>query len=92
MRKSMIHELYYGNVSPWERKRILDPEFIALGKKIDDIVTHYKKLLSPEEYKKFEEMQNLQAQADVIQEAELFEYAFCAGVLLMIDVFRYKGP
>ena len=81
MRESMIHELYYGNISPWERRRIRDPEFAALTDKIDKMVTHFETLLSPEEYKKFEEMQDLQAQAGAIQEVELFEYAFCTGVL-----------
>ena len=81
MRESMIRELYYGNVSPWERRRVYSPERIALADKIDDIVQHFKNLLSPEEYKKFEEMQDLQAQAGAIQEVELFEYAFCTGVL-----------
>ena len=90
MRESMIRELCYGNVNPYERRRTPSPEFIALTDKIDDIVTYYKNLLSPEEYKKFEEMQSLQAQADLIKEEELFEYAFCAGALLMIDVFGNK--
>ena len=47
MRESMIHELYYGNISPWERRRIRDPEFAALTDKIDKIVTHFETLLSP---------------------------------------------
>ena len=61
MRESMIRELYYGNVSPWERRRVYSPERIALADKIDDIVQHFKNLLSPEEYKKFAEMQELES-------------------------------
>ena len=34
MRESMIRELYYGNVSPWERRRVYSPERIALADKI----------------------------------------------------------
>lgn len=90
MRESIIRELYYGEISPWERRRTLDPKFTALSEKIEDIVTHFKELLSPEEYKKFEEMQSLQVQAGIVQEEELFEYAFCTGVQLMIDVFKYE--
>lgn len=88
----MLRELYYGNISPWDRSPSHDPELTELTKKIDAIVAHYKNLLSPEEYEKFEEMQDLQARADLIQEIELFEYAFCTGVLLMMDVFKYQGP
>ena len=90
MKESMVHELYYGNFSPWERRRIRDPEYTALIDKIDDILAYYKKLLSPEEYKKLEELQDLQGRANSIQDAELFAYAFCAGVQLVIDVCGYQ--
>ena len=89
MRESMVRELYYGNISPWERKRAYPPERIALTDKIDDIVQHFKNLLSPEEYKKFAEMQELESQVDVEDEVDLFEYAFCMGAFLMIDIFGY---
>lgn len=86
----MLHELYFGNVSPWERERIRTPEYAALTKKIDDIAMHFKDLLSFEEYEKFEEMQDLRVQADIAEELELFEYAFCTGALLMMEVFGYR--
>ena len=92
MKESMVRELYYGNFSPWERRRIRDPEYTALLDKMDDIFTYYKKLLSTEEYKKIEELQDLQMRANSIQDEELFAYAFCAGVQLMADVFEYQVP
>lgn len=91
MRESMLHDLYFGNFSPWERDRIRTREYGTVIKKIDNIVEHFKNLLSPEEYEKFTEMQNLQAQAASIEEEEFFKYAFCAGTRLMIDVFTYTG-
>lgn len=90
MRESLVRELYYGNLSPWERKRVYSPEHTALTTKVDDIVEHFKSLLSPEEYKKFAEMQELQSQIDTDDAADLFEHAFCLGVLLMIDIFGYN--
>ena len=90
MKESMVRELYYGNFSPWERRRISSPEYNALIDKIDGIFAHYKTLLSPEEYKKFGDLQDLQGQVNVLQEIDLFEYAFCAGAQLMADIFRYK--
>lgn len=86
-----MRELYYGNVSPWERKRVYTPERTALTDKIDDIVEHFKNLLSPEEYKKFAQMQELAAQVDADDAVDIFEHAFCLGVLLMIDIFGYNG-
>lgn len=91
MRESIVRELYYGNISPWERKRVYTPEHTALTDKIDDIVEHFKNLLSPEEYKKFAEVQELAAQVDADDVVDIFEHAFCLGVLLMIDIFGYDG-
>lgn len=90
MRKSMLQELYFGRISPWERKRVHTQEYHALTKKIDGIVVHFKNLLSSEEYAKFEEMQTLQAQADIIDDVNLFEYSFCLGAALMMDILSYE--
>lgn len=91
MQESMIFDLYFGNFIPWERKRIRTEEYCSISRKISDIVDHFKNLLSPEEFEKFTEMQNLRAEAESIEDVELFEYAFCAGARLMTDVFTYKG-
>ena len=90
MRESLVRELYFGNLSPWERKRVYNPERTALNDKINSIVEHFKNLLSPEEYAKFAEMKELESQVDVEDSVDLFEHAFCLGVLLMIDIFGYN--
>ena len=89
--ESILRELYFGNFRPGERERIRDPEYVALIKKIDSIVVYFGDVLSPEGYAKFTEMRELQAQTNLFEEVQLFEYAFCAGALLMIDVFSHKG-
>ena len=89
--ESILRELYFGNVRPCERERVRDPEYVTLIKRIDSIIMYFGDLLSPEGYAKFTEMRELQAQVDLLEEVELFEYAFCAGALLMIDVFGHKG-
>ena len=86
----MIQDLYFGSFSPLERERISTQEYSTTAKKIFDIVEHFKNLLSPEEYEKFAEMQSLQAEIGLMEDADLFEYAFCAGARLMIDVFACK--
>ena len=88
--ESILQELYFGNVTPCERKRVNDPEYVELTKKIDNIVVHFEELLSPEEYAKLMEILELRAEASIFEEAELFEYAFSTGALLMIDVFGYS--
>ena len=89
--ESILNELYFGNIRPCERNRVRDREYAGLTKKISDIVVHFRELLSPEEYAKFTEMRDLQAQSNLFEEVQLFEYAFSLGALLMIDVFGHKG-
>ena len=90
MNKSFMYDLYFGNLVPWERGRAQDPAYNPISQKISDIKLHFKALLSPEEYKKFEEMEHLQTQSGEIEDVDLFEYGLCMGALLMIDVFNFR--
>lgn len=90
MKQGIMYDLYFGNLIPWERGRAQDPAYTPITRKVSDIKVHFEKLLSPEEYKKFEEMGDLQAQYGTIEDVALFEYAFSMGVLMMIDVFGFK--
>lgn len=90
MSKSLMYNMYFGNLTPMERGRSQDPDYTTISRKISDIKTHFESVLSPEEYKKLEEMEGLQADTGLIEEAELFEYAFSMAVLMMIDVFSFK--
>lgn len=88
---SMLQELYYGNIRPWERMRIHTHEYKTLSDKTDGIAEHFRSLLSPEEYEKFSEMQEMQMRLHAMDEVDLFEYAFRTGALLTIDIFNYEG-
>lgn len=90
MSKSFMYDLYFGNLVPWERGRSQDPAYTPINRKISDIKVHFKGLLSPEEYQKFEEMEELKAQSGAIEDVDLFAYGLSMGILLMIDVFNFK--
>lgn len=90
MSKSMMYNMYFGNLTPMERGRSQDPDYTTISRKISDIKAHFENFLSPEEYKELEELENLRADIRLIEEAELFEYAFSMAVLMMIDVFSFK--
>ena len=90
MSKSIMYDLYFGNLVPWERGRSRNPAYTPITRKVSDIKEHFKGLLSPDEYKQFERMEDLQADSGTIEEVELFEYGFCMGALTMIDVFGFK--
>ena len=89
----MLKDLYFGEISPWERERecVRTCEYKDLVNKTIAIGEYFKSLLSSEEYAKLEEMKNLQAQIDLIESPDLFEYAFRTGALMMIDIFCCDG-
>lgn len=89
MRESVLRDLYFGEISPWERRPICTREYREITGEIIRIEDHFKSLLSPEEYAKIEEMQELRARADIMESIDLFTYAFRTGALMMIDVFNY---
>ena len=86
----MIHNLYFGNFCPCERERTHAQEYHTTNQKITNIDEYFKNLLSPEAYAKLAEMQDLQAEIESMDDADLFEYAFCAGAQLMMDIFTYQ--
>ena len=90
MRESMLNDLYYGRISPWERPRVCTYKYKKISKKIIDIEEHFRNFLSPEEFAKFKELQGLRGQAEAIESANVFEHAFRTGALMIIDVFCYE--
>ena len=91
MRESILDDIYYDRISPWERLCVRTREFKEISDQIIALEEHFRNLLPPEEFEKFEELRGLQGQADDIESANLFGYAFRTGVLMMIEVFNYDG-
>ena len=87
--KKILHELYYGRLVSWERGRAQDPEYTLINRKISDIKIHFKNSMSPEEWERFEELENQCSQSSAIEEREAFSYGFTLGVLLMMNVLDF---
>ncbi|MCI8844407.1 MAG: hypothetical protein HFF08_09885, partial [Oscillospiraceae bacterium] len=47
MRESMLHDLYFGEIRPWERAPVRTREYKELTRKIIDIWEYLKDRLSP---------------------------------------------
>ena len=90
MSKSIMYDLYYGNLVPSERGCPPDPNYSLINRKIIALKEHFASILSPEEYKRFDEVEDLHSQSDTIEAEHLFEYAFCMGALMMINIFDFK--
>lgn len=90
MKKSLMYDLYYGRLVPWERGRSQDPAYTPVSRKISDIKEHFRDTLTPGEYQRFEELEDLSAQSSSIEDVDIFEYGMSMDILLMIEVFRFK--
>lgn len=90
MSKSIMYDLYFGNLTPWDRGCPQASVYMSLARKVGDLKNHFKEVLSSEEYEEFEKLEDLQTQAGTIEDADLFEYGFCMATLIMIDVFNFK--
>ncbi len=91
MKGSILHDLYCGDIIPLEHGFVPSREYSALTHKLDDLAEYLKKLLPPEEQKKFEEMQNMWVDIDAIEDVDLFEYSFALGARMMVEVFAFQG-
>ena len=87
---SFVKALYYGEVSPWERSRSKDPEYIRMGHKINDIQKHFQNTLPAEEWERIEELGSLYARSLSIENAEVFSYGLNMGMMLMADALDFK--
>ena len=90
MKRSMMHDLYFGHLVPWERGRSQDPDYTPVNRRIGDIKEHFRDTLTPDEYQRFEELGNLSAQSSSIEDVDIFEYGMSMGILLMLEVFEFR--
>jgi len=88
--KNIMYDLYFGHLIPWERGRSQDPAYTPITRKISAIKEHIKATMPPDEYKRFEELENLYSQSATIEDVDLFGYGMSMGILLMIEVFGFK--
>jgi len=87
---SFVKALYYGEISPWERSRLKDPEYTRISHKINDIQAHFRNTLPAEEREKIEELENLYSRALSIENVDVFYYGMSMGILMMVDVISFK--
>lgn len=90
MSKSILYDLYFGNLAPWERACPQDPAYKSINRKISDLKVHFRETLSADEYRRLEELDDLKERSGAFDDVDLFEYGLCMGVLLMIEVFHFK--
>ena len=85
--KNILHELYFGRVSRWERRVNRTAEELAVENKIQTEKKHFSQIVSAEDYKRLNELEKLYGQFRDFEDMRTFNYAFRLGVLIMCAVF-----
>ncbi|GBF32095.1 hypothetical protein DCCM_0286 [Desulfocucumis palustris] len=88
--KSILEELYEGNIYPNELIISKDPEYRPLNKKISGMLAMWKKKLSEDEYNQLEKLLDLRSQSSLLEASQSFMYGFKLGALIMMEVLTGK--
>lgn len=84
--KSILEQLYYGNISPWENISPQKPEYRMLWKKASEKEDYLAGKLPAEEDANFTEYQDIIRNAYCMEVYESFSYGFRLGMSLLWEV------
>ncbi|MFT9078651.1 DUF6809 family protein [Ethanoligenens sp.] len=84
--KSILTELYNGNVYPFERICPTDPAYRSINREISEIKQYLKGKLSDEDKQQLENLENLHCQSTTMELTDTFIYGFRLAALMMIEV------
>lgn len=88
--KTILEELYDGNIHPEELSFPKASEYRPLIKRISDTLEMWKKKLSEDDYNQLENLLDLHSQSSSMEAFESFLYGFRLGALIMIEVLTGK--
>jgi len=84
--QKILHNLFYGNIIPWERRNPYSEERLKIVKKIEEEEQYFTEKMSLDDCKRFQAFTNLQSELLSAGEENIFSYGFTLGLLLMLDV------
>lgn len=88
--KSIIEELYDGNIYPDELIVSDDPEYRILSNKLSNMIKAWEKELSEDDNNKLEALLELQNQISGKDAAASFIYGFKLGALIVLEILSGK--
>ena len=86
----MLTDLYYGRVSPWERKNRRVDEQRKLVGKIEAEERYFMEKMSGSDCQRFQELSKLYSELSISSESDIFAKGFSLGLLIMADVMDEK--
>lgn len=90
-KRTILDELFDGNIQPFENIKVEDTGYKQTSKKIDDEKESWLyKLLSNDDTERYEKLESMYQQTSVMEEREAFKQGFRLGVLLVTEAFYTK--
>ena len=86
--KTIIRQLFYGELHPWERFVPNDSDLQKASKRVGKLVEEWKEHLSTEDTERLEEIVDTLYQYSSILEADAFESGFRLGAKMMLDILQ----
>ena len=86
--KTIIRQLFYGELHPWERFVPNDSDLRKASNRVGKLVEEWKEHLSTEDTERLEEIVDTLYQYSSILESEAFESGFRIGAKMMLDVLQ----
>jgi len=87
MSGNILHDLYNGQFNAWSRRSAGTVESKAVRIKIDDENRYFMQKMSPDDCRRFEELDNLYFKYSDFEQADAFSYGFRLGTILMCAVY-----
>lgn len=86
--KSILRELYNGNIIPWERRNPDPAQHRELHRQIEDAEGYLMGRLSPDDCRRLEALCGLYTELAAAGEEQLFAYAFTLGLRLALETMQ----
>ncbi|MEK4112140.1 hypothetical protein ABIC86_000280 [Paenibacillus sp. DS2363] len=86
--KSILEEIYYGNLRPEENIVPKDSEYRSINKEITANIEKFQKKLSEDDFKQLEELLDMIDNINSTNSCEAFVTGFKIGTLITNEVFQ----
>jgi len=88
MGRTFINDLYYGRITPWERRRARKSAYTELDGKIICEREQFTKRLSEEDLQNFEKLEELCMTRQEQEKIESFRQGLKIGAFFMEEIYR----
>ena len=86
--KSVINELYNGEIFPVETEALKDEKYWRTVNKVGHEIEEFEELLTKEQYVKLEHMLDMNAEIFNMENRAVFAEGLRLGILLMVEIYR----